>query len=123
MKYGECCFSGHAIYSGKGRTMVMPNGSSFLLGRRKCRSYFMRGLNPKKLDWTRASRIVRKKAVAFKTSKIQAPKMVKPIRPYVGLSLEELKKKIAPEKPEQASSQRTSKREKIKSLAKEGARK
>lgn len=118
MKYGVCAFSGHDIHRGKGRIVVFRNGSSFLLANSKCRSHFMRGMNPKKLNWTLPSRINRKKAVAFKTSKVQAPKIVKPIRAFVGMSLDELKSKMAPEQPKSDPSPRFSKRDKIKSLTK-----
>ncbi|OAG31539.1 large subunit ribosomal protein L24e [Nematocida displodere] len=118
MKFGECCFSGHSIYRGKGRQVVLPNGASFLLGTRKSRSYFMRGMNPKRLSWTLASRIIHKKAVAYKTSKVQAPKVIKPVRSFVGLSLDDLKNKISTEKVESTPSVRFSKRDKIKSIAK-----
>lgn len=120
MKYGVCSFSGHAIYRGKGRIVVLGNGSAFLFGKGKGRRYFEKKLNPKKLRWTLASRISRKKATAFKTSKVQAPKVVKPIRSFVGLSLEELKSKIASEKPQASASTRSNRRnkDKIQSIAK-----
>ncbi|KAI5185505.1 large subunit ribosomal protein L24e [Nematocida homosporus] len=117
MKYGVCSFSGHSIYRGKGRIVVFSNGSSFLLGNRKSRSYFMRKMNPKKLSWTLASRISRKKATAFKVSKVQAPKVVKSIRSFVGLSLDELKNKMGAEEVKQEPSVRFSKRDKIKRVS------
>ncbi|KAI5171680.1 large subunit ribosomal protein L24e [Nematocida sp. LUAm3] len=122
MKYGICSFSGHAIYRGKGRIVVLGNGSAFLFGKGKGRRYFEKKMNPKKLGWTMASRISRKKATAFKTSKVQAPKVVKPIRSFVGLSLEELKSKIASEKPQAPASTSTRanrrNKDKIQSIAK-----
>lgn len=118
MKFGVCSFSGHSIYRGKGRIIVLPNGTSFLFAKKKCRSHFRMGMNPKKISWTLASRIVHKKAVAFKPSKVSAPKVTKSVRAFVGLSLDDLKKKMSTEKVEQAPSVRFNKRDKIKSIAK-----
>ncbi|KAI5181061.1 large subunit ribosomal protein L24e [Nematocida sp. AWRm80] len=117
MKFGVCCFSGHAIYRGKGRIVVQANGTSYLLGSSKSRSYFSKGMNPKRLAWTLASRINHKKATAFKVSRVKAPEVVKSIRSFVGLSLEELKSKISTEKVEPKPSVRFSKRDKIKNIA------
>ncbi|KAI5189735.1 large subunit ribosomal protein L24e [Nematocida sp. AWRm77] len=100
MKYGVCSFSGHAIHKGKGRVLVMPNGTSFLFGTKKSRSYFLKGMNPKQLSWTMTSRILHKKAEAFKSSTINVPKVEKKVKSYVGLSLEELKHKIENTKKE-----------------------
>ncbi|KAI5188980.1 large subunit ribosomal protein L24e [Nematocida minor] len=119
MKFGVCSFSGQAIYRGKGRIVVLPNGTSYLLAKKKCRSLFEKGMNPKKISWTLASRIIHKKAVAFKPSKVSVPKVTKAVRAFVGLSLEELKSKMSTEKGEQkTASVRFNKRDKIKSIAK-----
>ncbi|KAH9386306.1 large subunit ribosomal protein L24e [Nematocida major] len=118
MKFGVCSFSGQAIYRGKGRILVRNNGSTFLLAKKKCRSHFNMGMNPKKISWTLASRIVRKKAVAFKSSNMTAPKVTKSVRAFVGLSLSELKSKMATKPAEKTTSVRFNKRDKIRSIAK-----
>lgn len=118
MKFGVCSFSGHGIHRGKGRIVVLPNGSSFLFARKKCRGLFEKGMNPKKISWTLASRIIHKKAVAFKPSKVSAPKVTKSVRAFVGLSLDDLKSKMSTEKVERAPSARFNKRDKIRSIAK-----
>lgn len=118
MKFGVCSFSGHAIYRGKGRILVRPNGSTFLLSKKKCRRHFELGMNPKKISWTLASRIIRKKAVAFKSSNVSVPKVTKSVRAFVGLSLSDLKSKMAEAPAEKTTSIRFNKRDKIRSIAK-----
>ncbi|EHY65415.1 large subunit ribosomal protein L24e [Nematocida ausubeli] len=119
MKFGVCSFSGHAIHRGKGRILVRPNGATFLLAKKKCRSHLQMGMNPKKVSWTLASRIIRKKAVAFKSSSISVPKVAKPVRAFVGLSLNDLKSKMSSESEvAKSGSVRFSKRDKIRSIAK-----
>ncbi|KAI5126605.1 large subunit ribosomal protein L24e [Nematocida parisii] len=121
MKFGVCSFSGHAIHRGKGRILVRPNGATFLLSKKKCRSHLQMGMNPKKIGWTLASRIIRKKAVAFKSSSVTVPKVAKSVRAFVGLSLSDLKSKMESstgEAPAKSGSVRFTKRDKIRSIAK-----
>jgi len=120
MKYGVCSFSGQTIHKGKGRILVVKNGSSFLLGNSKNRKYFTKGMNPKQLSWTLSSRIARGKAVAFKTTKVQTKKTEKSIRSFVGLSLEELKSKMSTDNKEDTTAVRFNKKDKIRNAARTG---
>lgn len=120
MRYGVCCFSGHGVQYGKGRILVMTSGSSFLLGSRKARSHFQRKMDPKNIAWTGSSRTARKKGGAEKEAKRKGPQVVKSVRSFVGMSLEELKQKMhKPEAPGQAPAhaRMNKKREKIKAVA------
>lgn len=123
MRYGVCSFSGHAIPYGKGRIVVLPNGSSFLFARSKTRRDFLRGRNPRGVKWTISSRLSRKKGVIERVKKSRGTHVAKVVRSFVGMSLEELQQKIgeskyvAPEKSSKLSKVEERKREKIKKLA------
>jgi ribosomal protein L24E len=123
MRYGTCCFSGHGIPKGKGRIVVLPNGSSYLLGTRKARSYFLKGIKPRKVAWTLSARIAKNKTASIEKGEVRkGTKVVKTLRSFAGMSLEELKSKMknkdAPVEPMPASS-RHRRKAKIRNASKQ----
>ncbi|RLE81382.1 MAG: 50S ribosomal protein L24e [Thermoprotei archaeon] len=49
----QCHFCGHPIPPGTGLMYVKTDGTIYYFCSRKCRVFFFRGTDPRKLKWTR----------------------------------------------------------------------
>ncbi len=98
-----CAFSETRIYPGKGRRFVTKGGQMVLLGNSKVRALYHQKLKPAKLTWTQGWRRMHKKLNLEAQAKRRVRRVVKAIRAPVGISQEDLKKKIKKDAPAAAA--------------------
>ncbi len=63
MRIEKCWFCSANIYPGHGSTYIRGDGSRFNFCSSKCRKLFMQRRNPRKVKWTKISRVLRNKDI------------------------------------------------------------
>merc|ERR1711934_914141 len=89
-----CALSEYRIYPGNGRQFIRRDGKPIFLGSSKAYSLTQQRKKPTKLVWTQAWRRLHKKVMAETTMKRRTRRITKVARDIVGLSLDDLRKKV-----------------------------
>ena len=88
-----CDFSSYRIYPGNGKLFIRRDGKPLWFGSSKAASLTMQNKKPAKLVWTQSWRIRNKKGLTDIVGKKRARKVTKIQRAFVGVDVEELKKR------------------------------
>merc|ERR1712151_799809 len=100
-----CALSEYKIYPGNGKLFIRRDGRPVFLGSSKAYSLTLQRKKPAKLVWTQAWRRLHKKGMTETTTKRRTRRATKVARDIVGLSLDDLRKKVN-QKADYKSSQR-----------------
>ena len=94
IKTDPCAFTEMKIYPGRGSRFAARDGKVHFFISSKAKSLFLQRIKPVKLTWTQASRRFNKKTKVVDLQKKRTKKTTRVQKAIVGMSLDEIKRKI-----------------------------